>query len=196
MLENMHTDLKQVKGLPKERKVILGLLIAILFVVSIIVGAYLSQGKTSLLPTGGTNEQAVVPTTKPSTSLSMTVDNQSLRVGTPSTVSVNLAQLPVSAADIVLTYDPAVLTISNIKNGVVFDRIIRRSIQNGTVTFSAAVSPEKKDQLTEGTVMSFTVAPLKAGSTTIAFDSAKTITAVNGVNTVGQMSDLTLTAAQ
>jgi hypothetical protein len=187
MIKTLKADWNKLTKLPMERKIILVLLIAVLFTLSIYVGGLLNKQTTE---EQAVEQQSTTPVeTKNITDLSLSPDSASMIVGEGKQIDVILSQTPVSVTDISLTYDPTVVQVSNIQNGTVFDRVIRKTAAAGKITFSAAVSPEKKANLTTGTVFSFTVKGLSAGTTTIGFDIAKTITALNGVNSLGNTGE-------
>lgn len=92
----------------------------------------------------------------------------------------------VSAADIVLSYDPQYIQITEVVNGDFFDReIINTNIPEGMM-FSAALNPGSQSTKKEGTVTVFKIKALqKAQETTISFDPNLTIAASNGKNILG-----------
>jgi hypothetical protein len=189
MISGIGQDLNKLSTLSVKRQFLLVGLVSVLFALSILVGAYFLGSNTTPQKV---EEGISVPTIKQQpkqTTLSISPASLNMTVGKPLEMTVLLETLPVSATDIVLQFDPAMISISNVQNGNIFDRVIRNKVLAGSVIFSAAVAPENKNNLKTGTVLRFTVTPLKAGSTSIAFDHKKTITAVNGTNTAGTLSN-------
>lgn len=184
--EMLKKDVDQFNKLDQNRKVVLLAFLGGLFVLSVIVGSRVARRQPAQNMTGGTG---VVPTEIParvSTDLAISTEKKDLKVGEEIVATVHLSNLAVPAADIVLQYDPSVLAISNVTNGDVFAQVIRNSVKDGLVTFSGSVNPADKDNLRAGIVFTFTIKPLKASaSTSIMFDPLKTITALDGDNTLG-----------
>lgn len=184
----LQKDIAQLKKLDENRRFLVIVFIIVLFIVSIAVGAYINRFRTpSQLETTAPETPVVSPKdAKPTTALALSPAVKTLTVGQSETVSVVLSKVPVTAIDVVLTFDNNVLTVSDVQNGDVFDTVIRRRIEPGQVLFSANVKPENKNALKEGTVMTFKVTPKKAAeSAVIGFDSVKTLTGLDGENTLG-----------
>lgn len=175
-------DIKTIKKLdPKRQYVLLGFFV-LLFVLSYSIGTMLSRNGNK------TAEQTVTPTEAPTqatTTLTLSTASKNLTVGKPETVSVVLSKVPVSAADVVITYDPALLSVSNMQNGSVFTKIVRQKIDTTKIVYSATINPDQKNNLSEGELFTFSVTPKKAGTTVLQFDTKETITALNGTNTLG-----------
>lgn len=190
-------DVNQLSTLHPKKKLILVGLFFFIFFISIMVGQNISKNKknaTVTPPTDTTNSQPTpMVSTKPGTELSMAPASQTLGVGQEAKITVVLSKVPVTAADVVITYDPEALAVSAVQNGAVFERVIRNKVDNGKIIFSASVSPEKATQIKEGVVMTFMVKTLaKSTGTRLDFDPTATITALNGQNTIGQVMGATI----
>ncbi|KXK08812.1 MAG: Cohesin domain protein [Microgenomates bacterium OLB22] len=192
MFRTIQKDLGQFKTLPSQRKATIILLIGLLFIASVVVGSLLTGGskKVDEQPTTGT-DATTQPETRPSTALALVPNEATLKIGASQKIEVTLSRIPVAAADIVLSFDPAVFDVSGVTNGTVFSNVIVNKVDTtaGEIKFSASVSPSKKDDLKEGTVFSFTVkAKKEAASSALDFvkrEKDGTITALNGENTLG-----------
>ncbi len=169
-----------------QKKAVFAAFLFIIFVLSLLGGAYFSRHAIE----NDTVYRTASPTEKPMTILTLSPASLSLTKGQKQTVTLSLSNVPVTAIDIVLTYDPAVLTVGSLQNGSVFDRVIRQTVGNGKIVYSGAVSPEKKNMLKTGVVLTFSVTPKVMGTGTISFDRTKTITALNGGNTLGSTNEL------
>lgn len=182
--DTLAKDVRDIKKLDDNRKFLLLMLFVVLFVISVLVGGFLAQNR----PQTQVPQTAPQRTTKlkPTTTLSIVSTSKTLKQGTTEKVTVNLEKTPVTAIDIVLNYDPNLLTVSNIENGTVFARVIRKKIETGKIIYSAAIDTASKTALQTGPVFSFSIRALKsAGSAKITFDPSQTITALNGENTLG-----------
>lgn len=188
--QTLKQDLKDFQKLNPQRKAIIILVIVGLFVLSIVVGSYLSKGKQSTTEeiTNTTITQAPEQTEQkegPTTNLTLSPKNSSLTVNGTKKIDVVITEEPVTATDIVITYDPEAVEVSGLVNGNVFSKMIRNKIEDGMITYSASIDPSNPKNISTGTVFSFTVKALKAGSTVLDFNQSETITAVNGNNTLG-----------
>lgn len=178
-------DLAEFNKLDQNRKMAVIAIIFGLFIISIIVGANVTKKSdsesTATTPTSGALENA-----KPSTTIALSPAKQTIKVGSATKIDVMLSKLPVTAADVVLTYDTKQVTVSNLTNGSVFPRVIGMKNENGKITYNGSLSEQSPTDRKEGVVFSFTVTP-KAGakSVVIDFDATKTLTAINGENTLG-----------
>ncbi len=179
-------DLAEFNKLDQNRKMAVIAIIFGLFIISIIVGANVTKksgtdSSTTSTPTSGALENA-----KPSTTVALSPAKQTVKVGQATKVDVVLSKLPVTAADVVLKYDPKQVTVSGLTNGNVFPRVIGMKDENGKITYNGSLSEQSPTDRKEGVVFSFTITP-KAGakSVVIDFDHTKTLTAINGENTLG-----------
>lgn len=188
-------DIKDFNTLDPQRKLMVAGIVLILFVGSIFVGAYLSKGGSLTNKSGnGTNPAQVAPTKKPATSLKI-IANNAMRVGASQVVTIELSSVPVTAADVVVSYDSDILTVADVQNGKVFPKVIQKKIDatNGTLTFSASVDPANPNDIKTGTVLSFKVTAKKvAPATLLQFAKDDTITAINGENTLGLTTGATI----
>lgn len=180
-------DLAEFNKLDQNRKMAVIAIIFGLFVISIIVGANLTRNSGTGTQTGATPTGTAIENAKPSTTLALSPAKTTLKSGQPTKIDVVLSKLPVSAGDVVLTYDPKQVTISNIVNGTVFPRVLGAiKNENGKITYNASLSEGNPTDRSEGVVFSFTVTPkISSGQVIIDFDHIKTITAINGEPTLG-----------
>lgn len=191
------SDMQDFHKLQPDRKLaVIGIMIFV-FVFAILVSIYVSKsGGLTQLTQRVTNPTSQTEQKADATTLSMTSDVTSLSVGNSATVTVNIANNPVQAVDIAVNFDPNMFTASNIVNGTVYADILRSEITDGQVVVSATVSPSDPTDLKTGDVFSFTLEALSAGSGELTFDPELTITAKNGVNTLGTAEGITLTVTQ
>lgn len=184
----MQNDLNQLKTLPTQKKTVILLLIGFLFIASVVVGSLMSRNKssdTTSMKKDSTNTGTGAQVA-PSTTLTLSPAETTLKVGQSTTMTIDLASVPVAATDIVLSFDPEVLTISDVKNGDVFARVIRNKVEEGKLVFSASVDPNNAENLKLGKVVTFKVTAKKvAESSLLQFVQGDTITALNGENTLG-----------
>ncbi len=178
-------DLSEFNKLDQNRKMAVIAIIFGLFIISIIVGANVTK-KSDSEPTTTTPTTSAIENIKPSTTIALSPAKQTVKAGEAVTVEVMLSKLPVTAADVVLSYDPKRVTISALTNGTVFPQVIGMKNENGKITYNGSLSEKSPTDRKEGVVFSFTMTP-KAGakSVIIDFDNTKTLTAINGENTLG-----------
>lgn len=197
MTKTIIADLKQFKKLPHQKQMLIVFLIVLLFGASIVVGAFLSRGSVQL-PSAITDSigQGDVEEVErePSTTLSIDPDSHTMAVGEEVELDVVLSEIPVVSADVVLTYDPQVLEITNLTNGVVFPKQIKDSdeeeidSEEGRVNYHGTVpaTRDAADNTSEGVVFTITAKALtEAEAATIGFDLDRTKTALGGNNTLG-----------
>lgn len=195
---SVKNDLGNLSSLHPKKKLVLAGLFFFIFFISIMVGQNISKNKknTTVTPPAAdtTNSQPTpMVSTKPGTELSMAPATQTLGVGKEAKITVLLSKVPVTAADVVVTYDAEVLAVSAVQNGVVFERVIRNKVDNGKIIFSASVNPQNAAQIHEGVVITFMVKGLaKSTGTQLGFDPTATITALNGENTIGHVTGSTI----
>lgn len=185
-MNTMQNDLNQLKTLPTQKKTVILLLIGFLFIASVVVGSLMSRGKTNDAASMKKDQTSTGAQTTPSTTLTLSPAETTLRVGQSTTMTIDLASVPVAATDIVLSFDPEILSVSDVKNGDVFARVIRNKVEDGKLVFSASVDPNNAENLKAGKVLTFKVTAKKASdSALLQFVQGDTITALNGENTLG-----------
>lgn len=182
-------DVKHLQKLDSHTKVSIFFFILSLFLASMVIGS-------SLVKTSASGTQPTPTIQTPHANLSLSGTSTSMKIGENSSVTVTLNNTPVSAADIVLTYDPAILTVSNIKLGSVFTKLAKKVVSNGKIMVSASVGPKKSKDLKTGVVFSFRISAKGVGTTTIGFDRTSTITAIDGQNILGETTDAVFTVEQ
>ena len=168
---SLKKDLVELQKLDSNRRFLLIALLITIFIISFLVGGYFFK-KTNTTPFTPEETSQPAPTTKKiyNTTLNISPATDTLTVGEKKTASVNISEMPVTAVDIGLTYDPAVITLSNPQLGSAFDTVIK----------------DKKENLREGAVFTFDiVAKKEVTKTLISFDPLETYTGLNGKNTVG-----------
>ena len=171
---------------PNKNIAIIGIIFFV-FAVSLVLGILSAQKNGKATDQNG-NEASIQGTTQ----LSIEPQVSNLGKGEGTQVSVTLAGTPSQAADVVITFDPKLVKVSNIINGNVFPDILRSDIGEGTLTVSSAVDPNNPNNLKTGTLFSFTLQGVNAGAATLDFDKKMTITAKNGTNTLGTAESATV----
>lgn len=199
-------DLSELQTMHGHKKALLLVVFVVLFILSMTFGRKLtqkSQVKTqpnAISPTAmveNTQEQtADESSTTQKTSLSITPKTSTLKAQESAELSVFLTGVPSSAIDIVLSYDPELISISDITKGPLFDRVLLNKVDEGKMYFSGVINPDKLSEIGEGAVVSFKVTGLAQGNATISFVQEETVTALNGQNTLGQTVPGTITVTK
>lgn len=96
-----------------------------------------------------------------------------------------------TATQIVLTYDPAILGIPIITQGTFLTKVLSSpKIENGKITFTYATSPDSMGQGGSGLLATIKLKPIAVGSTTISFAEGTMATASDhSDNVVKSISD-------
>lgn len=182
-------DVQQFHTLHPQKKLKALAIIAVIFVVSIAAGLYFAnKSNMSKAP-----QQAAPETAEGMSQLTILPEAQTVTKGQTTQVQVLINKTGAQAADVVIDYDPKVVEITNIVNGDVFPDMLRSQIENGQVAVSAAVDPNNPTDVKTGTLFSFTLKGLAAGAANLTFNKDLTITATNGVNTLGGTESITIT---
>lgn len=177
-------DVNQFNQLDSRKKFTIIGIIAVLFVASVFVGSMINKKSDDTAQK--TTEETTSDQGAAQSVLAIMPKEATLAVGKTQTFEVTLSQTPVAAVDIVVSYDPSVLQLSNVKNGTAFPSVIQNKFDGKTLVFSSSVAATKKDATSSGKVLTFDVtAKKKATSTLLEFVQGETITAVNGENTLG-----------
>lgn len=185
-LSSLQKDISDFTTLSPQVKFLLVVQLIILFILSILVGVLFSPRFT-----GNVRQNPDAPElsqeSQATTQLSLEPNDHIMQIGEDVLMNVTMSGAPSTAVDVVLTYDPAVLEISDVTNGEVYEREIYNEITTeggvGKVYFSAA-QPLEED--TDGAVFGFVATAIqKVETSPIEFDLDLTITAENGVNTLG-----------
>ncbi len=188
-MDNVQTDIQDFHTLHPQKKLkVLGI-IALIFAVSIGAGLYFA-GKSGL---SKAPKNDTVATAEGTSQLSIAPESLTVAKGATTKVNVKLDGTGSQATDIVITFDPKLVELSDVVNGDVFPDILRSEIGNGQVIVSAAVDPNTPTDVKTGTVFSFTLKGLTAGNAVLGFEKDLTITATNGVNTLGSAEPVTVT---
>lgn len=186
-MDNMQNDIQEFHTLHPNKKIqILGI-IAVIFVVSIGLGLYIAGRTPSNAPTPDNTT-----TVQGATRLSIVPESIILAKGSSTKVNVVVEGEGSQATDVVITFDPTAVKASDIVNGTVFPDILRSDIGEKQLVVSAAVDPNNPNDLKTGTLFSFTLEGIAAGTSTLAFDKNVTITATNGVNTLGTVEAVSI----
>lgn len=188
-MDNVQNDIQEFHTLHPQKKLKILSIIAVIFALSVGAGLYFAgksgqqeaPSNTTVETAEGTSQLTIVP------------ESQTLPVNGTMNVQVRVNGTGSQATDIVITYDPKLVAISDIVNGDVFPDILRSDITGNQVVVSAAVDPNNPSDVKTGTVFSFTLKGLSAGSAALSFDKDLTITATNGVNTLGSAETVTIT---
>jgi hypothetical protein len=188
---SLQKDISEFKTLSPQVKFLLAIQVIILLIFSILVGVLFSpqfNKNVQQNPKGSPNAVA----DKSSTQLSIQPKDEIMKVGEERLMSVHIKGTTVTAADIVLTYDPTAIEVSEVTNGNLFGRQIINKIDAGKVYFSAAkdiasagASKQNTDEAKDA-IFGFKIKALKKIETTrIEFSLDETITAENGENKLG-----------
>lgn len=193
----MSADMQDFHKLhPNKKLAIFGLLLLV-FIVAIGFGIMLNKKSSSTTGQPAQTEEGTASgqVKQGETVLKMMVDPSDLAVNGKAKVTVTLENTAVQASDIAINYDPKMFKASDIINGTVYDDILRSNIDttNGQILVNAAVSAANPQDLRTGEVFSFTLTALQAGNGNLEFDQDLTITAKNGINTLGLAEPVTVT---
>ncbi len=180
-------DLKNIGKLPPEKKLAIVFILIILFIVSYSVSKSLSNRNLVTQGPGTADESGTASAQmQPRTGLTISPVSKNLSIGKQEKLEVVLSKLPVTAVDIVLTFDPTLVDVTNVQNGPLFQRVLQNKVDNGKIIFSAAVTPQNATNTKEGTVFTFMVkAKKEAPAALIGFDPRATVAALNGENMLG-----------
>lgn len=185
-MDNLHKtlkkDIKDLKKLDSQTKVYLIIFMILVFVAALLTGASMISSR----PQTSFDQSALpAPTEEPTTTLSLSPSSQALKVGEVTNVSVILSKTPVQSADIVLTWDPKVFNLYNIRNGTILPNVLNQNLTAGKLTFSASVDPTAKNAST-GEMFAFSLKALSPStSSPVEFDKKLTITSSDGKNILG-----------
>ncbi len=189
-MDDVQNDIQEFHTLHPQKKLKALSIIAVIFALSVGAGIYFA-GKSGQqqAPT----DTPVVETKEGTSQLSIVPETQTVAVNGSTKVQVRVSGTGSQATDVVVTYDPKLVAISDIVNGDVFPDILRSDIADNKIVVSAAVDPNNPSDIKTGTVFSFTLKGIAAGSAMFSFDKDLTITATNGVNTLGSAESVTIT---
>lgn len=191
-MDNVKKDINQFNELHPNRKLAVFGIILFVFILSILVGIYYSRsnGLSPILQTD-TDQEAVEET--PETFLTIVPSAESVAVGETVDISVMLDGDAVTVADITVTYDPTVFAApSEVVNGTAFASLVREEIEDGMVSVTATVDTSDISSVSTGEVFSFTLEAIGAGSSELNFDLDKTVTAINGDDTLQNAQGITI----
>lgn len=183
--KTLKNDLKDFKKLDVESKLYVVFFFIIIIIAAVLTGSSIQSNAstTSAEPATQTTESV---STKSTSTLALSPSTLELKVGEELPVSVVLSKNPVSAIDVVLTYDPAVFSLSNLKNGTVFPKLLTQKMEEGKLTVSASLDPADTKDAEVGEVFSFTLKALApAEESVVEFNRDSTLTALNGENVLG-----------
>lgn len=192
-MKTVQNDINQFNELHPNRKLAVFGIILFVFVLSIVVGIYFAKKSSGPTTDTGTPLPTSPANTVATTSLAIVPSAQTVKVGEKVTVSIMLDGEAVQASDVVVKFDPAVFVASDIKNGSVYDTVVRQTVGKDSVSFTGAVSPTSVDSLKTGEVVTFTLEAIAKGSSELSFDPELTMTAKNGLNTLKGTQNVMLT---
>lgn len=188
-VDSLQKDIVDFKSLSPQIKFLLAIQVIILFILSILVGVLFSPQFNNQVKRNPNTDLTSALNDKSATQLSIIPQDEIMKVGEERIMSVQMSGAPVTAADIVITYDPTLLEVSNVSNGEIFGREIINNIEAGKITFSAAKNVDDNSQdkdASTGAIFGFAVKALKKVETTrLEFSLDETITAEDGRNTLG-----------
>lgn len=193
-MEPISKDVEQFHALESHRKVAVAGIIIVVFLVSLGVGIAISRGNrfTQFVPGQPSTQKQQKTNPQGSTALAIKTSSQKVQVGDTFTASVMISDTPVQVADVIITYDPKLVKVTQVQNGTVFDNLLQNSIEDGSVTVSGAVDPSEPQSLKDGEVFSLTLTALAPGQAALSFDSDRTITAKDGSNTLSNATGTTV----
>lgn len=182
------------KDLDSNRK----LLVMVMFILLLGFGFFLGSQTGNPNNPIGTNisftNQQPAPTSKPMTNIMVIPSATTGTVGQAIPVSVKISGSMVQAADVSLSYDPTMVTVSNVTEGTALPQILRNQPTRGKIAVSAAVDLKKPfPATTDGDIFIFTVTPIKSGTAQLTIDTKETILANSGVNILGTIQNASIT---
>lgn len=191
-MEGISSDVQQFQALESHRKLAVFGILTLVFIVAIGIGLYMSKSK--FFPQ--TSQQAGQEEMGDKTSITLSPATQTATVGQTVSITVMIDKNPAPVTDVVLTFDPTVLELVSTTNGEVYEALITPKVKPGPgeVFVSAAVPPTSTTQISTGVMATVSFKTLKsAGSTSIGFDTTKTIAAQSGINRIGKTQGATIT---
>ena len=176
------------------QKILLSVILFLMFVLGILVGGSLFGGSGIKLPSfPNQTRQTAIPNPRAAASLGLEATTTTLQVGKSTQVKVVLTKASADALDVVLTYDPTLLSVSNVVKGTNYPSYPLVRSDRGKLTVSAAVTPDKATPPPPPiTVATFTATALKKGTASLTFDKTDTIVAVGGDNILSSAPPLTI----
>jgi len=177
-------------ALPKKNKAGVSVLLFFLFVFGFFITVFYWRMKT---PRQKIPQEAPFVEEKPSlASLSLVPKNQSLKMGDAFLVTINFktGDNKVDTVDAVLTFDPEILTVEEISEGMFFAEYPIKKIEDGKVMLTGTIGAGDKQvggAKGEGALASITFKALKAGSANVSFDNSS-LAVVQGENVLGETS--------
>lgn len=185
--DSLRRDIVDFKTLTPQVKFLIVIQVIILFILAILVGVLFSPQFNNQVKQNPNSERTGSTN---STQLSIKPQDEIMKIGEERVISVHMTGTPVTAADMVLTFDPQILEVSAVTNGDMFAKEIYNKVENGIMYFSVAQNADdgagRKPTASSDMVFSFTIKALKKVETTkIEFSLDETITAEDGKNTLG-----------
>jgi len=184
--DSLRRDIVDFKTLTPQVKFLIVIQVIILFILAILVGVLFSPQFNNQVKQNPNSERTGSTN---STQLSIKPQDEIMKIGEERVISVHMTGTPVTAADMVLTFDPQVLEVSAVTNGDMFAKEIYNKVEDGKMYFSVAQNVDGagvKPKRTSDLVFNFTIKALKKIETTkIEFSLDETITAEDGKNTLG-----------
>src|SRR3989344_6351548 len=107
MEQSIAKSLAELKKLNPQKKMLLTVFVIILFAASIRFGVRITQ-KTPVSVPQPAQQNSVSP--RPSTRLTLNPSSGDLKVGQAKTFTIDLLELPVTAVDVVLAFDPTIFS--------------------------------------------------------------------------------------
>jgi hypothetical protein len=185
-MSTIQQDLGRITHLDTSKKLTLIFIFLSLFTGSYLFGRYvLNRTKTPVYTETTPPENAPIngQLNTGKAELILAPSRSTLKVGESIPVAVRLTKQSVQAADVVLTFDPKYVSISDIKAGPNFPIMLNQKINKDTVEVSASISPTNLDKPGEGDVFTFTLTGVSATpNTKVDFNIEDTIAATDGVN--------------
>lgn len=195
LVNRIRQDMSEFSSLAPQIKFLLGFQLSILFVISVLIGLLFSPSfrertGQKLIKTQKHNPTVLSQT---DTALYIKPADTVLKIGEEAVFTVVLDGSPVTAADIVLNFDPEYLEVVGVDQGEIFDTIIVNENNAGTISYSATYSPNTGETQQTGKVFSFRARALKrTEGTQLEFVKKSTITARGGKNTLKDTNSATV----
>lgn len=185
MIGSIKQDFFNFKTLSPQVKFLLLFQLGVLFIVSLLVGYIFSPDRGGNIIAPPIVKQQVQVAAKGGTTLQIIPKEAVVKVGAKQTFTVELVGEPVSVTDIVLSFDPKYITISEVAKGEQFDNLIVSTIKDNRLYYSANYSPEAWPQARPGSIFTFTATALsKTEETKISVVKEETATVRDNKNTL------------
>jgi hypothetical protein len=193
-MKHFKKGLKEFSSLPNEKKLTIFFLLFFLFVFSFFVSILYWQKQSSPLPLKAERAVPVIDKTQSDlASLSLAPQNQMVKEGETFlvTVNINTGDYNVDTVDVVLTFDPQILSVEEISQGLFFANYPIKKWEEGKVIITATIEPEQSQIggiKGEGPFATITFKALTDGVAQVNFDN-NSLVAAQGENVLGKTEE-------